>query len=123
MTAKIDNPPPWLAESGKRLWTSTIHDYRLDASQRELLGVGCKLADRLAECREHLRNEMPVVVDRFGQEKLSPWAVLELQTSGQLSRLLGRLLAGVSRRVTGDAAAADEFFGGPQTGRTADLYD
>jgi hypothetical protein len=123
MPHKSNDPPPWLGEAGKRLWSSAVDNYRLDASQRELLGVACKLMDRLAESREHLRNEMPVVVDRFGQEKLSPWAVLELQTSGQLSRLLGRLLAGVSRRVAGDAAAADEFFGGPQTGRNADLYD
>jgi hypothetical protein len=123
MTAKIDNPPPWLAEAGKQLWTATNRDYRLDESQQELLGVGCKLADRLAECREHLRQETLVAADRFGQPKANPWAVLELQTSGQLSRLLGRLLAGVSRRVAGDAAAADEFFGGPQTDRNADLYD
>ena len=122
MTEAQPSPPACLGAAGRRLWQATMGAYILTGPQIETLTIASKLADRREECRLHLQQETLVTIDRFGQQKINPWATHELQGTAQLSRIMDRLTKQAQRRIV-DTDDAEEFFGGPRRRRGADLLD
>lgn len=89
--------PTCLSESGRALWGATHGDRMVTDTQRELLLLACKQADRAAEARRELSSAKVVSEDRFGQEKIHP--------AVQIERMASLACAAIMEKILGKAAS------------------
>jgi P27 family predicted phage terminase small subunit len=88
----MKNPPRGLRKPGRDLWRGVLTEYAItDTAGLELLRTACEAADRLAEARQLLRADGLVVLDRFGQKRVHPAALVERDAASLLARMLRQL--------------------------------
>lgn len=98
------NIPNCLSESGRALWAATCRDRLVTDTQRELLLLACKQADRAAEARRELTSSEIVSADRFGQEKPHPAVQIERMASLACTAIMEKILG----KATGEKLEADD---------------
>jgi phage terminase small subunit len=107
MNHKMD-APSCLADAGRSLWCAVCGGHDLDQTQRDLLLLACKQADRAAEAREVLRTDTIIGQDRFGQSKPHPAVQIERSASLACARLVAQVCG---ERATEAVEAEEDFYG------------
>lgn len=102
MVEKLPKPPAGAKSSGKRLWTSVLEVYDLEAHEELLLVQAVRLADLLDSLHATTEAEGAVILGQEGGAKVHPAVPEARQCQLALARVLAalRLPAGVE----GDAA-------------------
>jgi hypothetical protein len=85
------SPDPFKTTEANTLWREVGANWLLDVHHREVLRQACDTVDRIAECKALVDRDGPVMVDRWGQSKPSPAALLERDLRGLVARLLREL--------------------------------
>jgi phage terminase small subunit len=83
--------PTFKTAEARRLFDDVRAQWELDVRHLELLRQACDTVDRIAECKALVDRDGPIMVDRWGQAKPSPAALLERDLRGLLGRLLREL--------------------------------
>jgi P27 family predicted phage terminase small subunit len=81
---KTPRPPGHLGAEAKRLWKTLTAEYGIaDAGGLAILTAGLEAFDRAREAKALLDTDGPVVVDRWGQKKMHPAAMIERDSRAQ----------------------------------------
>ena len=87
----VQSPPDHLQASGCDLWTSTLSEWSLTATDLLLLTTACECADRLAQIHDALATDGIVLTDPSGRKRSHPLLAAEAQIQGVLLRAWGQL--------------------------------
>lgn len=96
---KKKKAPAHLSTESKRLWKSAFENYSIDDQAEMILLCGLEARDRREQARQAIEKDGAVVLDRFQQQKPSPWVGIERDSAATLARcfrLLGFDLAAAS---------------------------
>lgn len=99
--------PVHLSEESKAFWVKVKEEYKIDPASEPILLTYCEAKDRRAQAQAAIRETGPVIKDRFGVEKMSPWVAIERDSTLIMHRAF-RLL-GFDQEPRG--AAQGELFG------------
>jgi P27 family predicted phage terminase small subunit len=88
---KAPDPPDHLSRASRKFWRTVLSTYELSTAELELLKRCCEAMDRLDQARKLLDEEGLVTVDKYGQTKAHPAAVIESQARTAVARLLREL--------------------------------
>jgi phage terminase small subunit len=69
-------PPRHLGKSAKALWRSIAEEIELDCAGAMMLTLLCENWQLREEARLAIAKSSPVILDRFKQEKPSPWVAV-----------------------------------------------
>ncbi len=86
---KTPSAPKNLSSEAKSLWRKLAGEYAIDdEGGRLILATVCESFDRMREAQQQIRKDGLVQVDRFGQPKPHPAAVIERDSrAGMLQAL------------------------------------
>jgi phage terminase small subunit len=90
-------PPEHLSKRSKAFWRRIVARYELETEHFEVLRKALEASDRADEAGELLRSEVLTIVDRYGQVKAHPAAMVELQNRSAFLRLIEALKLGPGR--------------------------
>ncbi len=79
-------PPGHLSAESKRIWREIVRDYEIDRAAELLLVAALEAKDRRDQARLEIEKDGAVLVDRFGQRKVSPWVAIERDSGMALCR-------------------------------------
>jgi hypothetical protein len=84
--------PQSLGPAGKRLWTSTLDEFELEAEPQkvEILTHACRVTDKIAELERSQRNEPLTVLGSARQLTIHPLIAEVRFQRGLLAQLLGK---------------------------------
>lgn len=87
-----NEPPAHLSEGSRALWTSIVEENSIDAAAIPILLSYCEARDRREQAQRAMKETGPVITDRFGVLKISPWSAVERDSTlimHRAFRLLG----------------------------------
>jgi P27 family predicted phage terminase small subunit len=102
-SGKLD-PPAHLSEEMQRLWTQIVEENAIDAAAVPILLTYCEARDRREEARAAMKEKGPIIKDRFGVEKMSPWVAIERDSTLIMHRAFRLLGFDQEARGGGDQA-------------------
>lgn len=90
-TTRRPRIPQSLGSAGKRLWTTTLDEFELEAEphQVEILTHACRVTDKIAELERSQRNEPLTVLGSARQLTIHPLIAEVRFQRGLLAQLLG----------------------------------
>ena len=77
MAAETPSAPDHLSEGARALYARIREECVIDAAADEILISLCDAWDRRRQAREAMQETGPVMKDRFGVQKASPWVAIE----------------------------------------------
>ena len=89
--AKLE-PPAHLSDEARRIWERIVEENAIDGAAEPQLRILVESWERREQARAAMREKGPVIIDRFGVEKVSPWAAIERDSTliiQRAFRLLG----------------------------------
>jgi len=93
MTSVILEAPAHLSETSRKLWDRIVEENAIDSAAATILLSFCESRDRREQAQDAMRAEGgPVIKDRFGVQKMSPWVAIERDSTlimHRAFRLLG----------------------------------
>jgi phage terminase small subunit len=84
-------PPEHLSARSRRLWTTIVEDYELEAPEHETLRMALEARDRAEQARKTLRREGLVYKDRFQAPHAHPCVAIERDSRAAWLRLMAAL--------------------------------
>jgi P27 family predicted phage terminase small subunit len=94
LTVPEPKPPEHLSKRSKAFWRRISARYELETEHFEVLRKALEASDRADEAAELLRSEGLTIVDRYGQVKAHPAAMVELQNRNAFLRFIEALKLG-----------------------------
>jgi len=91
MPKTVPRAPRHLAAATRKWWRETVAAYELEPHHLRLLTACAESWDRMTQAREALAECGPVILDRFGQQRSSPWVAVERDSRLAFARLLREL--------------------------------
>lgn len=85
-TPKAPKAPGHLTADSQKLWKTILADYEIDSAAETILLTALESLDRRAEARAAIAKDGAVVLDRWGQSKVSPWIAIERDSGLTLMR-------------------------------------
>lgn len=92
-TSRRPRVPQGLGTAGKRLWTTTLDEFELEAEPQkiEILTHACRVTDKIAELGKAQRGEPLTVLGSARQLTIHPLIAEVRFQRGLLAQLLGKL--------------------------------
>jgi hypothetical protein len=75
-----------LSPAAERLWRKIAAEVELDAGEEMMLALLAQSFDRREEARAAIATGGAVVEDRFRQQKVSPWTMIERDATLAIQR-------------------------------------
>lgn len=101
-TSRQPRMPQSLGSAGKRLWTTTLDEFELEAEPQkiEILTHACRVTDKVAELERAQRSEQLTVLGSARQMMIHPLIAEVRFQRGLLAQLLGKLgLPGTDEQI------------------------
>jgi P27 family predicted phage terminase small subunit len=95
-------PPEHLSDEAKALWERITEEAAIDSAAAVVLRTLCDAYDRRNEARAKIKELGAVFVDRFNNQKMSPWVAIERDTTQMIHRAFRLLGFDQEARGEGD---------------------
>lgn len=91
--AAVPKPPAHLSRASKGAWRKIAEEYSLaeEPAALAVLRLALEAVDRCEQARLAMAEDGPVIEDRFGQPKPSPWVAIERDSRIAAARLFREL--------------------------------
>lgn len=96
INSSLPKPPADLGPEGVAFWGKVVSEYVLEDHHKELLRQACRMLDLIAQCRELVKAEGPVIQDRFGKPVAHPALESEIKLARGFKSHLRELQLDVS---------------------------